>query len=121
MARPGSGRSVPGGPANLVIGDEVVVTDTLTTVPEDGSVRWTIRSMVERRGIGKDTVASIRLARNLRPWRTDTFKLSTDPDFESKLATSSGSTTIHRIERQCSLSMRTPNARPSTGPNRRCR
>jgi transposase len=71
-----------------VIGDEVVeavVTDTLTTVPDDGSVSWTTRSMAKRHGIGKDTVAGIWRARNLRPWRTDTFKLSTDPDFESKL------------------------------------
>lgn len=79
--RPGRGRKP-------VIGDEVVeavVTDTLTTVPEDGSVSWTTRSMAKRHGIGKDTVASIWRARNLRPWRSDTFKLSTDPDFESKL------------------------------------
>lgn len=59
--RPGRGRK-------RVIGDEVVetvVTDTLTTVPEDGSVSWTTRSMAKRHGIGKDTVASIWRARNL--------------------------------------------------------
>jgi hypothetical protein len=36
---------------------EVVVTDTLTTVPEDGSVSWTTRSMAKRHGIGKDTLS----------------------------------------------------------------
>ena len=79
--RPGRGRKP-------MIGDEVVeavVTDTLTTVPDDGSLSWTTRSMAKRHGIGKDTVAGIWRARNLRPWRTDTFKLSRDPDFESKL------------------------------------
>jgi transposase len=81
VIRPGRGRKA-------TIGDDVVgavVTDTLTTVPEDGSSCWTTRSMGERHGIGKDTVAGIWRARNLRPWRVDTFKLSTDPDFESKL------------------------------------
>jgi len=41
--------------------------------------------MAQRHGVGKDTVARIWKARNLRPWRVDTFKLSADPDFEAKL------------------------------------
>ncbi len=41
--------------------------------------------MVERHGVGKDTVARIWRARKLRPWRVDTFKLSNDPAFEEKL------------------------------------
>lgn len=64
---------------------EAVVADTLTTVPDDGSSHWTTRSMAARHGIGKDTVAGIWRARGLRPWRVATFKLSTDPEFESKL------------------------------------
>jgi transposase len=64
---------------------EAVVADTLTTVPEDGSAAWTTRSMAARHGIGKDTVAAIWRARELRPWQVDTFKLSTDPEFEAKL------------------------------------
>jgi transposase len=35
--------------------------------------------------VGKDTVARIWRARNLKPWKVDTFKLSNDPDFEAKL------------------------------------
>ena len=35
--------------------------------------------------VGKDTVARIWKARNLRPWRVEAFKLSKDPDFEAKL------------------------------------
>jgi len=66
---PGRDRDDPSGRGRKrVIGDEVVetvVTDTLTTVPEDGSVSWTTRSMAKRHGIGKDTVASIWRARNL--------------------------------------------------------
>jgi len=79
--RAGRGRPV-------VLGDDVVeaiVHDTLHTVPEDGSACWSTRSMAARYGIGKDTVARIWQARRIRPWKVETFKLSTDPSFESKL------------------------------------
>jgi DNA-binding transcriptional MocR family regulator len=71
-----------------VVGDDVVEAighDTLHTVPEDGSACWSTRSMAARYGIGKDTVARIWQARRIRPWKAETFKLSTDPSFESKL------------------------------------
>jgi transposase len=64
---------------------EAIVTDTLTTVPDDGSVAWSTRSMAARHGVGKDAVARIWKARNIRPWKLDTFKLSTDPAFEAKV------------------------------------
>lgn len=64
---------------------EAIVVDTLTTVPDDGSVAWSTRSMADRHGVGKDTVARIWRSRGLRPWRVDTFKLSTDPNFEDKV------------------------------------
>jgi transposase len=41
--------------------------------------------MAARYGIGKDTVARIWQARQIRPWKVATFELSTDPAFESKL------------------------------------
>ena len=65
--------------------EEAIVYDTLHTVPEDGSARWSTRTMAARHGVGKNTVWRIWGERGLRPWRTDTFKLSTDPDFEAKL------------------------------------
>jgi hypothetical protein len=64
---------------------EAIVSDTLHTVPDDGSQAWSTRTMGERHGVGKDTVARIWKARNLRPWRVETFKLSNDPNFEAKL------------------------------------
>jgi transposase/transposase-like protein len=64
---------------------EAIVSDTLQTVPDDGSLAWSTRTMAQRHGVGKDTVARIWRARNLRPWRVETFKLSQDPDFEAKL------------------------------------
>ena len=65
--------------------EEAIVYDTLHTVPEDGSAAWSTRTMAARHGVGKNTVWRIWGERGLRPWRTDTFKLSTDPDFEAKL------------------------------------
>ncbi len=64
---------------------DAIVDDTLHAVPDDGSTAWSCRTMGERHGVGKDTVARIWRARNLRPWKIDTFKLSNDPDFEEKL------------------------------------
>ena len=64
---------------------DAIVEDTLRTVPDDGSTAWSTRTMAERHGVGKDTVARVWRARKLRPWRVDTFKLSNDPRFEEKL------------------------------------
>ena len=81
VVAPGRGRK-PQIPASVV---EAIVDDTLHSVPEDGSAAWSTRSLAARHGVGKDTVARIWRSRGLRPWRTETFKLSTDPDFEAKL------------------------------------
>ena len=78
---PGRGRKPEIGQAVV----EAIVDDTLHTVPDDGSAAWSTRTMGRRHGVGKDTVARIWRARNLRPWRVETFKLSNDPDFEAKL------------------------------------
>jgi transposase len=78
---PGRGRKPEIDPAVI----DAIVHDTLHTVPDDGSTAWSTRSMGERHGVGKDTVARVWRARCLRPWRVDTFKLSNDPDFETKL------------------------------------
>ena len=64
---------------------EAIVDDTLHSVPDDGSAAWSTRSMAQRHGVGKDTVARVWRARELRPWRADTFKVSRDPDFEAEL------------------------------------
>jgi transposase len=62
-----------------------VVDDTLHASPDDGSTHWTTRLMAERHGIGKDTVARIWRDHHLKPWKTTSFKVSTDPSFEAKL------------------------------------
>lgn len=64
---------------------DAIVDDTLHTIPDDESTAWSTRTMGERHGVGKDTVARIWRARRLRPWKVETFKLSNDPRFEEKL------------------------------------
>jgi transposase len=64
---------------------EAVITDTRTTVPDDGSTRWSTRTLAEKHGIGKDSVARIWRENRLKPWKVDGFKLSTDPEFEAKV------------------------------------
>ena len=81
LVRPGRGRPAVIGSDKI----EAIVSDTLNTVPDDGSAAWSTRSMGERHGVGKDTVARVWMSRGLRPWRSGTYKLSTDPDFESKV------------------------------------
>jgi transposase len=78
---PGRGRR-PSVPDDVI---EAIVHDTLHTRPSDGSTHWTTRTLAPRHGVSKDTVARIWRARQLKPWRVDTFKLSNDPDFEAKL------------------------------------
>ena len=62
-----------------------VVADTLHNRPDDGSTHWTTRTMAQRHGVGKDTVARIWRDHGLKPWKIDTFKISNDPHFEAKL------------------------------------
>jgi len=62
-----------------------VVRMTLNDKPADTSTHWTTRSLAKRVGISKDSVAKIWRDHQLKPWKADTFKLSTDPRFEEKL------------------------------------
>lgn len=62
-----------------------VVRVTQHESPDDGATQWTTRSLAARFGLSKDTVAKIWRDHNLKPWKTDTFKISNDPRFEEKL------------------------------------
>jgi transposase len=62
-----------------------IVRVTLTEKPDDQGTHWTSRSLAKRMGVGKDTVARVWRDHNLKPWKVDTFKLSSDPRFEEKL------------------------------------
>lgn len=66
--------------------EAAIVADTLCEPPPGGAPCWTTREMAARHGVGKDVVARTWREAGLRPWRTDIFKISADPDFEAKLA-----------------------------------
>src|SRR5437660_7464198 len=69
------------------IGDDKiaeVVTKTLETLPADAT-HWSTRSMARTSGVSISTVHRIWNAFSLAPHRTETFKLSTDPQFVEKV------------------------------------
>ncbi len=76
--RPGAARS---------IGDDVIeaiVVETLETAPPDAT-HWSTRGLAARHGISHQTVAEIWRAFGLKPWRSDSFKVSPDPDLVEKI------------------------------------
>ena len=62
-----------------------IVRVTCQEKPDDSGTHWTTRSLPKRFKVGKDTIAKVWADHSLKPWRTDTFKVSNDPDFEAKL------------------------------------
>ena len=69
------------------IGDDrvaEVVRRTLGTKPADAT-HWSIRSMAGASGLSHTTVRRIRNAFGLQPHRSETFKLSGDPEFVDKV------------------------------------
>ena len=69
------------------IGDdqvERVVVKTLESTPRDAT-HWSTRGMAKATGLSDTTVLRIWRAFGLQPHRTDTFKLSTDPQLVEKV------------------------------------
>jgi transposase len=62
-----------------------IVRVTMREAPVGTSTRWTTRSLAERVGVGKDTVARVWRDHGLEPWKTETFKISDEPAFETNL------------------------------------
>lgn len=69
------------------IGDdkvEEVITTTLNVMPR-GASRWSTRDLAKRTGLSHMAVARIWRAFGLKPHRAETFQLSSDPEFISKV------------------------------------
>ena len=62
-----------------------VVALTMNELPDDGSTQWSTRALAKYVGISHVTVARIWKEHGLQPWKSDAFKVSTDPHFEEKL------------------------------------
>lgn len=63
---------------------EAVIVRTLESKPKDAT-HWSTRSMAEASGLSHMTIRRIWNAFGLEPHRTETFKLSTDPQFVEKV------------------------------------
>lgn len=63
---------------------ERVVVQTLESKPK-GATHWSTRSMAEASGLSQTAVCRIWRAFGLQPHRTETFKLSADPQFVEKV------------------------------------
>ncbi|HAP06876.1 MAG TPA: IS630 family transposase [Planctomycetaceae bacterium] len=75
----------PGAPRKISDADvERVVTQTLESKPRNAT-HWSTRGMAKASGLSQTAVARIWRAFGLQPHRTETFKLSTDPQFVDKV------------------------------------
>ena len=113
-ARPGRPRTIDD--------DQVaaVIERTLHTLPADAT-HWSIRSMAAETGFSHTTIRRMWGAFGLQPHRSQTFKLSTDPLFVDKYATSSASTSRHPTGRLSLALTRKARSRRSIGSSRFCR
>jgi hypothetical protein len=79
------GPARPGRPATITVDQvEDVVVATLESAPKNAT-HWNLAKMAERSGLSKSTVGRIWKAFELKPHRTDGFRLSNDPLFVEKV------------------------------------
>lgn len=76
--RPGTPRSISDAEV------EAVVVRTLEETPTDAT-HWSTRDLAKKSGMSASSVGRIWQAFGLKPWLTDTFKLSSDPQFVDKV------------------------------------
>jgi hypothetical protein len=75
----------PGAPRVTDDQVEQVMVRTLEAMPR-GATHWSTRGMAKASGFGRTTVHQIWRAFGLQPHRTETFKLSTDPELVREAA-----------------------------------
>jgi len=75
----------PGAPRTIADEDvERVIATALEGTPK-GATHWSTRSMAEATGLSQSSISRIWRAFSLQPHRVETFKLSNDPLFVSKV------------------------------------
>jgi transposase len=110
----------PGAPRTIT-DDAVaaVVVRTLEEVAADAR-HWSTRDLAKNVGMSPSSVGRIWHAFGLKPWLTDTWKLSDDPQFIDKVRDVVGIYLNPPEQPWCCASTRRPASRRSTGPGRRC-
>ena len=79
--RPRSGR-----PKAITPTREAEIIDaTLHQTPPDGGTHWSTRLLARHVGVHQTTISRIWRAHGLKPHRVETFKVSADPEFVTKL------------------------------------
>jgi transposase len=69
-----------------VIDDLAVVVETLAASPAYlGVTHWSARLLAQELGISFASVARIWRENDLKPWKRETFKFSTDPELDAKV------------------------------------
>jgi transposase len=64
-----------------------IVTETLRPPPKSlGVTHWSSRLLADRLGTSHVTVAAAWKRYGVKPWKAETFKFSTDPELEAKVA-----------------------------------
>jgi transposase len=74
------------GPPRTITDDKIeeILVATLETVPS-GATHWSTRRMAAQTGWSRDSISRIWRAYGLKPHRSESFQLSTDPDFIAKV------------------------------------
>src|SRR6266566_3854752 len=63
-----------------------ILAATLAPPPEHlGVTHWSSRLLADQLGVSHNTVARVWREYDLKPWRTETFKFSTDPKLDAKV------------------------------------
>jgi transposase len=114
---PGRGRK----PSYDLTRIKAVIDATLQT-KHKGSTHWSCRTMAAAQGISKSSVSRIWRSHNIKPHRTETFKLSHDPRFLEKTHGRDRSLSESSRPADCALCGRDePNSGSATHPSPGCR
>jgi transposase/transposase-like protein len=78
-------RPRPGKPRQYSNADRLRVIETACTQKPKAETHWSVRTLAQATGVGRDTVHRILRQADLKPRRLGTFSQSPDPDFAAKV------------------------------------
>jgi transposase len=78
-------RPRPGKPRQYSEADRLRVIETACTQKPVGETHWSVRTLAQATGVGRDTVHQILRQADLKPHQVGTFTQSPDPDFAAKV------------------------------------